>query len=475
MSRETTTSAARLTPDRPVLVVDDEQSMREFLSIMLRAEGCEVQTARHAEEAIGLIESGQRFSLILSDLRMGGMSGLDLLRFSKERDPACQVVIMTAFATAETALSAIRDGAYDYMIKPFKVDQARAVVRRALEKYMLVRENFYLKQALGERKSYGAIIGKSEAMTRVFDLIDRVAPTRTTILITGESGTGKELVAKAIHDQSGVKDGPFVPINCGAIPENLIESELFGHKKGSFTGAIGDKKGLFEAAKGGTVFLDEIGELPLGTQVRFLRVLQERMIKPVGSATEVAIDCRVIAATNRSLREEIAAGRFREDLYYRLNVITLELPPLRERAEDLRLLINHFVARLAAEMGRPIEGVSADAMRLMLNYSYPGNVRELQNIIERAVTLERERLISAEVLPYQLQKERIDQAAEHVEIPEEGINLEAMVEDLERTMIRKALERSGGVKKEAAKLLGITFRAMRYRLDKYGMDSGGDE
>jgi two-component system response regulator PilR (NtrC family) len=475
MNRDTTASSQQVGPERPVLIVDDEPSMRDFLSIMLRAEGCQVQTARHAEEAIGMIEAGERYALVLSDLRMDGMSGLELLRFIKERDPACQVVIMTAFASAETALAAIRDGAYDYMIKPFKVEQARVVVHRALEKFSLLRENLYLKQALGERKGMGAIIGKSEAMARVFDLIERVAPTRTNILITGESGTGKELVAQAIHAHSAFKDGPFVPINCGAIPENLIESELFGHRKGSFTGAIADKKGLFEAAKGGTVFLDEIGELPLATQVRFLRVLQERMIKPVGSATEVAIDCRIIAATNRSLREEVAAGRFREDLYYRLNVITLDLPPLRERTEDLRLLINHFVQKLSREMGRDIKGVSADAMRLLMNYSYPGNVRELQNIIERAVTLERDTMISAEVLPYQLQKERVDQAAEQVEIPDEGINLEAMVEDLERTMIRKALERSGGVKKEAAKLLGITFRSMRYRLDKYGMDSGGDE
>jgi two-component system response regulator PilR (NtrC family) len=442
---------------------------------MLRAEGCQVHTARHAEEAIELIEAGKRFALVLSDLRMSGASGLDLLRYVKERDPGCQVVIMTAFASAETALSAIRDGAYDYMIKPFKMDQARAVVRRALERHQLMRENLYLKQALKSRAGYGSIIGKSSAMARVFDLIDRVAPTRTTVLITGESGTGKELVARALHERSNVKDGPFVPINCGAIPEHLIESELFGHKKGAFTGAISDKKGLFEAARGGTIFLDEIGELPLGTQVRFLRVLQERMIKPVGSATEVAIDCRIVAATNRDLREEIQAGRFREDLYYRLNVIALELPPLRDRPEDLRVLIEHFVKKFAAEMGRDIIGVSAGALQFQLNYSYPGNVRELQNIIERAVTLEREQLISTEVLPYQLQRERIDQAAEHVEIPEEGIDLEAMVENLERTMMRKALERSGGVKKEAARLLGITFRSMRYRLDKYGMDAGGDD
>ena len=324
--------------ERPrVLIVDDEQSMREMLRIMIKTEGCDTETAPRGEEAIKKLEAGERYSVVLTDLKMPGASGLDVLRAVKRHDPACQVVLMTAFATAETALEALREGAYDYMIKPFKRDQAVSVVRRALEKFSLIRENFYLREALEGKHNLGKIIGKSEAMRRVFQMIERVAPTPSTILITGESGTGKELVAQAVHEKSDVSSGPFIPINCGAIPENLIESELFGHKKGAFTGAVGDKQGMFAAASGGTIFLDEIGELPLQTQVNFLRVLQEKKVKPVGSAREVPVDCRIIAATNRDLREEIAEGRFREDLFYRLNIIPIDLPPLRERdGDDLR-------------------------------------------------------------------------------------------------------------------------------------------
>lgn len=458
----------------PVLIVDDELSMRQFLSILLKKEGHEVEQAASGDEAITLLESGRRYSLVLTDLKMPGRSGLEVLQRAKALDPACQVVIMTAFATAETALEAIREGAYDYMIKPFKLEQAQAVIRRALEKHALLHENLYLKEALGERRGVGAMIGRSESMTRVFELIKRVAPTHTIILITGESGTGKELAAQAIHQQSQVAQGPFLPINCGAIPEHLIESELFGHKKGSFTGALADKKGLFEAAEGGTVFLDEIGELPLNAQVQFLRVLQAKTVRPVGSSQEVAINCRVIAATNRDLRTEVQEGRFREDLYYRLNIIPIELPPLRDREGDVQLLLEHYMRKYSEQLGREIEGIQADALRVLLNYSYPGNIRELQNIMERAVTLETRQMIGRGVLPYHLQNETLTRVAEDMEIPDAGIELEVMVEQLERTLIRKALERTNGVKKEAAKILGISFRSLRYRLDKYGMNDGED-
>ncbi|MFP4596624.1 MAG: sigma-54-dependent transcriptional regulator [Persicimonas sp.] len=456
-------------PARPILVVDDEQSMREFLSIMLKKQDHTVEVATRGEEALERLEDGARFSLVITDLKMPGVGGLDVLRRVKELDPACQVVVMTAYATPETAISAIKEGAYDYITKPFKVDEARVVVGRALEKFDLVSENLYLKKTLEEEQGFAEMLGNSKPMRQVFEMISRVADSQTTILISGESGTGKELVARAIHEHSARADKPFMPINCGAIPENLIESELFGHKKGSFTGASADKEGLFEAARGGTVFLDEVGELPQNTQVKLLRVLQERKVKPVGGAHEVDADCRVLAATNRDLREEVAEGRFREDLYYRLNVIPIELPPLRARQGDVKLLIEHFVEQFAERMGADIAGVDSDAMRVLLNYPYPGNVRELQNIIERAVTLTRGEMITTEVLPPHLQEESFSRMAEELEVTEDGIDLEGLVEQLERSLINKALERADGVKKDAAELLGISFRSLRYRLKKYAM------
>jgi two-component system response regulator PilR (NtrC family) len=308
----------------------------------------------------------------------------------------------------------------------------------------------------------------------VFDMVVRVAPTRTTVLITGESGTGKELVARAIHAKSDRANGPFVPINCGAIPENLIESELFGHIKGAFTGAGNDKKGLFAAASGGTVFLDEIGELPMPMQVRLLRVLQERRIKPVGATTEQEIDCRVVAATNRDLKAMVEKNEFREDLYYRLNVIQLILPSLRERREDLPLLVHHFLEKYSLDMGKPIRGVARDAMDLLISYPYDGNVRELENIIERAVTLETTDMVTVESLPYHMQKGNdLSQWASDFEIPEAGLLLDDIVATLEQNLITKALRRTNGIRKEAAKLLGISFRSMRYRLEKYGIDADG--
>jgi two-component system response regulator PilR (NtrC family) len=459
---------------RPVLVVDDEQSMREFLSIMLRKQGHDVVVAERGEDAIARLEGGERFSLVITDLKMPGIGGLEVLRGIKEIDPACQVVVMTAFATPETAISAIKDGAYDYITKPFKLDEARVVVDRALEKFELLSENLYLKKTIEGRESFGEMLGKSKPMQQVFEMISRVADSQTTILISGESGTGKELVARAIHEHSRRADKPFLPINCGAIPENLIESELFGHKKGAFTGASTDKQGLFEAADQGTIFLDEIGELPHNTQVKLLRVLQERRVKPVGGNVEVPLDCRVVAATNRDLRTEVQEGRFREDLYYRLNVIPIGLPPLRARGSDVRLLIEHFVDEYATRMGVDIEGVDSEAMRILLNYAYPGNIRELQNIVERAVTLTRGQMIGVDVLPAHLQEDSFSRVAQDLEVPAEGLDLEGMVEKLERSLISKALDRTSGVKKEAAELLGISFRSLRYRLKKYEMSDEND-
>ncbi len=460
--------------ERPVLVVDDEQSMREFLEIMLDKKDLPVVTEERGEDAIGRLEDGERFRLVITDLKMPGTSGLDVLERVKELDPACQVIVVTAYATPDSAIRAMKQGAYDYLQKPFKLDEVKVVVERALEKYDLVSENLYLKQRLEERGRFGEIVGRSEPMQEVFELITRVAPTPSTVLITGESGTGKELVARAIHRNSNYADGPFRPISCGAIPDNLIESELFGHRKGAFTGADRDKEGLFRSAQGGTVLLDEVGELPMQTQVKLLRVLQEKRVKPVGGDREVDVDCRILAATNRNLEERIDEGEFREDLYYRLNVIRIQVPPLRERREDIPLLIEHFIDEYADQMEADIKGVEADAKQMLLDYSYPGNVRELENIVQRAVTLERGELISTDVLPFEIQEDSFDQVTETLDVPVDGeADLDAMVERLERRMIEKALERTDGVKKKAADKLGISFRSFRYRLDKY--DIGGDD
>jgi two-component system response regulator PilR (NtrC family) len=458
-------------PDRrPILVVDDEQSMREFLSIMLEKEGYEVVTEDRGEKAIERIEDGERFRLVITDLKMPGEDGLDVLEASKAADPACQVVIITAHATPESAISALKSGAYDYIQKPFKVEQAKAVVERALEKYDLKSENLYLRRALANKEQFGDIIGQSEPMQKVFNMISQVAPTPSTVLITGDSGTGKELVAKAIHRRSNVADGPFRPISCGAIPETLIESELFGHRKGAFTGAEEDKEGIFQAAEGGTVFLDEIGELNEATQVKLLRVLQERKVKPVGSNEELDVDCRILAATNRDLREEVEAGNFREDLFFRLNVIPIELPPLRQRRSDIPLLARHFVEKISESMNKEIEGISAEVKRALLNYSFPGNVRELENLMQRAVTLTQDSLIGMDVMPSHLQQDSFDEITQDLDVPEDGVDLESMVEQLECRLITKALEQTDGVKKKAAEKLGISFRSFRYRLDKYDIE-----
>ena len=453
---------------RPILVVDDERSMREFLTVMLQREGHQVVIATNGEEALGLLEEGQRFQVAMTDLKMPGIDGISLLEKIKQVDPACQVIIMTAHATAETAISAIKSGAYDYITKPFKVDEARIAVDRAIEKFHLVHENLYLREALEHRQGFGEIIGRSPAIQQVYKMISRVAPTKTTILIQGESGTGKELVARAIHRQSPYAEGPFLPINCGAIPENLIESELFGHQAGAFTGAAKAKDGLFVAAAKGTVFLDEVGELPQAAQVKLLRVLQESKVRPVGSATEVDINCRIIAATNRDLRQQVQEGNFREDLYYRLGIIPIELPPLRERGGDVKLLLEYFLEKYAAEIGNPISGIEKDALDLLLKHDYPGNIRELQNIVERAVTLEMGDLVTKESLPPEIRGEGSNTSRlSAVTVTDDGIDLEAMVARLEQNLIHQALTLTDGNKTEAAELLGISFRSLRYRLDKY--------
>ncbi|HET9551912.1 MAG TPA: sigma-54 dependent transcriptional regulator [Anaeromyxobacteraceae bacterium] len=450
-----------------ILVVDDEPSMRELLEILLRKQGHEVATAADLGRALARLGGGD-LDLVITDLRLGRDSGLDVLRAVKADAPATEVVMVTAFATTENAIQAMKLGAYDYVLKPFKVDELQLVVEKALEHRALVAENRVLRHRVGGPKAH-ELIGRSAAVEEVRQLVDKVAPARTTILVTGESGTGKEVVARAIHARGGRSDAPFVAINCGAIPEGLIESELFGHERGSFTGASDQRTGLFEVAGAGTLFLDEVGDLPPPMQVKLLRALQERRIRRVGGTRDIPVAARIVAATNRDLAEDVKAGRFREDLYYRLNVIQLRLPPLRERREDIPLFLEHFLPRFAAEQGRPGLRLSAEAERILLAWDYPGNVRELSNLVERAVTLSDGAVIEPSVLPSSMCGRTAPAPAAPASLPEGGLDLQAHLDQIERQILEGALARTGGVKTEAARLLSLTFRSLRYRLAKYGI------
>jgi two-component system, NtrC family, response regulator PilR len=454
-----------------ILVVDDELSMREFLDILLRKEGHEVSTAADAPSALGRVAQGD-LDLVITDLRLGRDSGLDVLRAVKEAAPATEVVMVTAFATTENAIQAMKLGAYDYVLKPFKVEELRLVVAKALEHRALVAENRVLRRSAGAPKEHD-LIGGSAPIAEVRELVERVAPARTTILVTGESGTGKEVVARAIHLRGGRHDQPFVAINCGAIPEGLIESELFGHERGSFTGATEAKPGLFEVAASGTLFLDEVGELPPAVQVKLLRALQERRIRRVGGSRDLPVAARIVAATNRDLGAEVQAGHFREDLFYRLNVIQIRMPPLRDRRDDLPLFVAHFLDRFAAEQGRRPPRLAPEAERILLAHAWPGNVRELANVVERAVTLCTGDVIDPAVLPPNLRGSGAPAApAAAAALPDGGLDLQAHLDAIERALLEEALARTGGVKTEAARLLSLTFRSLRYRLAKYGI--GGE-
>jgi two-component system response regulator PilR (NtrC family) len=454
-----------------ILVVDDEASMREFLEILLGKQGHRVEAAADVKGALARVAEGG-VDLVITDLRLGGDSGIEVLRRVKETSPATEVVMVTAFATTENAIQAMKLGAYDYVLKPFKVDELRLVVEKALERRALVQENRVLRRVGKPRLSVPEIIGHSAATEEVRALVEKVAPTRTTVLVTGESGVGKEVVARAIHDGGDVRDQPFVAVNCGAIPEGLIESELFGHEKGSFTGAFEAKAGLFEVAGSGTLFLDEVAELPPHLQVRLLRALQERRVRRVGGTADLPVAARIVAATNRELGEEVAAGRFREDLYYRLNVIQLRVPPLRARREDIPLFVAHFLVRFALEAGKGELRLSPEAERRLFEYEYPGNVRELANVVERAVTLSDGPEIRVADLPPALRTAGGAAAAAvaPADLPETGMDLQAHLDALERKLLEQALARTGGVKTEAARLLSLTFRSLRYRLAKFGID-----
>ncbi len=459
-----------------VIVVDDEKSMRDFLSIMLKKEGYLVETFPDGESALEYF-SENNCDLIIADVRMPGMGGVELLKKVKELEPSTVVMVMTAYASVDTAVDAMKSGAYDYFTKPFNVDDIKLHIDRALKWRRLERENELLKKNLKSAVGLGGLIGNSRLMREVYEMIMSIASSKASVLITGESGTGKELVAWAIHDESQRKDASFVPVNCGAIPENLIESELFGHQKGAFTGATSNKAGLVEKASGGTLFLDEIGEMPPSLQVKLLRFLQEKIIRRVGGVNDIAVDIRVIVATNKDLEAEVAAGNFREDLFYRLNVVHIEMPPLRKRKEDIPYLVKHFIEKHSKELDKSVKAVSEEAMELLMDNDYNGNVRELENVIERAVVLEKGDVIMPASLPKNFtevmsQKDVSGEVVGEVlsDIPSEGLDLDKAVTEYERRIIEKALKKCGGVKKKAAELLGISFRSIRYKLEKYETD-----
>jgi len=450
-----------------ILIVDDEKGMRELLSIMLKKLGHEPVTAENGQKAIKLIKD-DIFDLVVTDVKMPKAGGIEVLKAVKEVSPETVVIMITAFATAETAVEAMKEGAYDYITKPFKVDEIKLILRNALEKRKLRAENVLLKREVEAGKGLGNFVGRSAAILKVFDMIEKVADKPSTVLITGESGTGKELAARALHNTGVRRDKPFVYIHCGALPEQLLESELFGHMKGSFTGAVDNKEGLFEVAQGGTVFLDEISETTQTFQVKLLHVMQEREFKRVGGTVDIKVDVRVIAASNRDLQDEVRKGSFREDLFYRLNVIPMQMPPLRERRDDIPMLVEHFLKKYRKEGGA--ERVSQDAMRLFMDYNWPGNVRELENIIERAGALSGGRAITPEHLPAEMLGKGGPICLLPASLPEEGVDLEKSLDGIEKDYLVKALERTGGAKMEAARLLGLSFPSFRHRLKKYGIE-----
>jgi len=451
-----------------ILIVDDETSMREFLSILVEREGYSAVTADCAESALKLL-SEQKFDLVISDVNMPGLDGIGLLERIKSGSPETVVMMITAFSTTEQAVEAMKHGAYNYISKPFKIDEIKLFIRNAIEKQQLALENAFLKGKSVRQYSFSGMIGKSKKMLDLFQLIEKVAPSNATVMISGESGTGKELASRAIHLNSDRRDKPFIAVNCGAIPETLMESEFFGHAKGAFTGAVGERPGLFEQASGGTLFLDEIGEVPLLLQAKLLRVIQEREVRRVGGGETRRVDVRIITATNRDLEQQVAEGSFREDLFYRLNVVQIALPPLRERPEDIPLLVDFFLDKHSSGRVLQPHTVSAAALEFLWAYQFPGNVRELENIVERAVALGATEITPDTLPPQVIRCRKVLDQLNHIDIPPDGFDLEDYLDSIEKKFLLKALEKSGGVKKRAADLLKMTFRSFRYKLSKYGM------
>jgi two-component system response regulator AtoC len=448
---------------RRVLVVDDEENIRLVLRTLLKKHGYEVEVADSGEAALAIMDSFGP-DVILTDVRMPKMGGMDLLAALKEKQYPATVIVMSAYGNMDLALEAMKAGAYDYVGKPFKPDEVVLALRKAEEREVLRRENKALREQIKQDNQYESILAKSAAMVDIFKTISKIADFKTTVLITGESGVGKELVARAIHARSSRRNGPFVAINCGAIPENLLESELFGHKKGSFTDANADRKGLFEEATNGTLFLDEIGELPFNLQVKILRALQEETIRRVGDSRDVKIDVRIIAATHRDLAADAKAGRFREDLFYRINVLPIMIPPLRSRKEDVNLLVDHFVIRNNARLGTKIRGLTSEARKLLLEYAWPGNVRELENTIERAMVLADGEILQASDLPEKL-REALDAVA--VQLASGELSIKKTSAAIEEILIRRALTQTKGNRTRAAEILEISHRALLYKIKDY--------
>jgi two-component system response regulator PilR (NtrC family) len=458
-----------------ILVVDDEEGMRELLSIMLLNDGHSVETATGVLEAECLLRDGS-FDLVITDLKMGkdATAGMAVLEKVRELDGGVPTIMITAYGSVDTAIEAMKKGAIDYIQKPFRNEEMRVVVKKAIEHKRLKDENARLRAEQLRLGRLEEIVGKSQAIEQVREFIKRVAGLSSTILIKGESGTGKELVARAIHGLSPRSERAFVAINCAGIPESLLESELFGHKKGAFTGAIEDKKGLFEAAHRGTLFLDEVGDMPLALQVKLLRVLDQELIRPVGTAEQVAVDVRVISASNKDLDKEVKERRFREDLFYRLNVIPIVLPPLRERREDIALLANHFVGKYTRLLGKNVTAISLEAMSLLERFNWPGNIRQLENTVERAVALCDGVTIEREDLPRNIEEYCPEFHEEvHAVLPPHGVDLEQKAEALEKSLIAQALAKTQYSQTKAAELLNVPVRSLRYRLKKYGMSPSG--
>ncbi len=443
--------------DYKVLVVDDDLEMCELISDVLKGEGLSATSIGDSLEASKILKK-EEFDVIVTDLKMKGLKGLDLLEEAKKVAPLTPVIIITAFGTIESAIQAMKMGAYDYITKPFQMDELLLIIRKAMETRLLKKEVIRLRKEVASRYDFHHLIGKSPSMQKIYDLIERISNTSSNVLITGESGTGKELVAKAIHYHGGRKENPFVAINCAAIPETLLESELFGYKKGAFTDARSDKRGLLFEAHEGTLFLDEVTEMPLTLQAKLLRVIEEREVRPLGDTTSYPLEVRIISTSNRDLESCIKQGQFREDLYYRLKVIDIEMPPLRERREDILLLIQHFITRFNAELKKNLSGVSEEALRLLLNYSWPGNVRELENVIQRAITLSQHDVILPEDLPASLHPAKDDQ------LLEKAIEGRLTLDQLEKEYIRRILIQTGGNKSKAAEILGLDRKTLYRKL-----------
>jgi two-component system response regulator PilR (NtrC family) len=451
-----------------ILIIDDEKSLLDLLTVVFKKEGYAVKSAQTAAGGFEALAK-EDIDLVITDIKMPGADGMDILRYARENLPDLPVILITAYGSIAQAVEALKAGALDYVVKPFDVEELKIIVGRGLASRRLQQENLLLKRDLKDRYSFEQMIGKSRAMQEIYILIEKVASTDSTVLITGESGTGKEMAARAVHLQGARREHPFVSINCAALPENLLESELFGHVRGSFTGAVSDKKGMFELAQRGTLFLDEVGEMSPWTQVKLLRALQERKVRRVGGADEIPVDVRIIAATNQDLKKRIQEGKFREELYYRLNVISIDMPPLRRRVEDIPLLIAHFLQKYCEKMGKKPKRFTPEVVSLLEGYPWPGNIRELENVIERIVAIEDRETVTASCLPQEVvspRKKKLDTQ----ELFAPGFRLNQHLDEITKKYIQEALALTGGSLQKAAPLLGLSYRTLRYLIGKHGLN-----